>query len=167
VRFAQRNDIPVLAHAAIAHAQFETIHPFPDGNGRTGRALIHSMLRAKGLTRRVTVPVSAGLLSDTRHYFDTLTLYRQGEVAPIVETMANAALRAIGNGRQLVDELRAIRQGWQDKIKARRDSAAWQLADLLVRQPVVDAALVRGHHRTRRVRRARWPERLSALLPMT
>ena len=70
-------------------------------------------------------------------------------------------------GRQLVDELRAIRQGWQDKIKARRDSAAWQLADLLVRQPVVDAALVRGHHRTRRVRRARWPERLSSLLPMT
>jgi Fic family protein len=142
VRFAQRSDIPVLAHAAIAHAQFETIHPFPDGNGRTGRALIHSMLRAKGLTRKVTVPVSAGLLSDTRHYFDTLTLYRQGEVAPIVETMANAALRAIGNGRQLVDELRAIRQGWDEKISARRDSSAWRLADLLMRQPVVDAALV-------------------------
>jgi Fic family protein len=142
VRFAQRSDIPVLAHAAIAHAQFETIHPFPDGNGRTGRALIHSMLRAKGLTRKVTVPVSAGLLSDTRHYFDTLTLYRQGEVAPIVETMANAALRAIGNGRQLVEELRAIRQGWDEKIRARRDSSAWRLADLLMRQPVVDAALV-------------------------
>jgi Fic family protein len=142
VRFAQRNDIPVLAHAAIAHAQFETIHPFPDGNGRTGRALIHSMLRAKGLTRTVTVPVSAGLLSDTRHYFDTLTQYRQGAITPIVETMANAALRAIGNGRQLVDELRVIRQGWDEKIHVRRDSSAWRLADLLMRQPVVDAALV-------------------------
>jgi Fic family protein len=142
VRFAQRNDIPVLVHAAIAHAQFETIHPFPDGNGRTGRALVHSMLRAKGLTRKVTAPVSAGLLPDTRRYFDTLTLYRQGEIAPIVETMANAALRAIGNGRQLVDELRAIRQSWNEKISARRDSTAWRLADLLIRQPVVDAALV-------------------------
>jgi Fic family protein len=88
------------------------------------------------------VPVSAGLLSDTRHYFDTLMQYRQGEVAPIVETMADAALRAIGNGRQLVDELRAIRQGWDEKISARRDSSAWRLADLLMRQPVVDAALV-------------------------
>jgi Fic family protein len=56
--------------------------------------------------------------------------------------MANAALRAIGNGRQLVDELRAIRQGWDEKIRARRDSSAWRLADLLMRQPVVDAALV-------------------------
>jgi len=142
VRFARRNDIPVLVHAAIAHAQFETIHPFPDGNGRTGRALIHAMLRAKGLTRKVTVPVSAGLLADTRAYFDTLTRYREGEIAPIVETIANASFRAIDNGRRLVDELRGIRQGWNDTVKARRDSTAWKLADLLMRQPVVDAAAV-------------------------
>ena len=141
-RFARRNDIPVLVHAAIAHAQFETIHPFPDGNGRTGRALIHSMLRAKGLTRKVTVPVSAGLLADTRAYFDTLTRYREGEIAPIVETLANASFRAIDNGRRLVDELRGIRQGWNDTVRARRDSTAWKLADLLMRQPVVDAAAV-------------------------
>ena len=56
--------MPVLAHAALAHAQFETIHPFEDGNGRTGRALVHAMLRSKGLTRTVTVPISAGLLVD-------------------------------------------------------------------------------------------------------
>ena len=141
-RFARRNDIPVLVHAAIAHAQFETIHPFPDGNGRTGRALIHSMLRAKGLTRKVTVPVSAGLLADTPAYFDTLTRYREGEIAPIVETLANASFRAIDNGRRLVDELRGIRQGWSDTVGARRDSAAWKLADLLMRQPVVNAAAV-------------------------
>ena len=108
-RFARRNDIPVLVHAAIAHTQFETIHPFPYGNGRTGRALIHSRLRAKGLTRKVTAPVSAGLLADTRGYFDTLTQYRKGEIAPIVESMTNASFRAIDNGRQLVDELRDSR----------------------------------------------------------
>ena len=60
VAFIGRDDLPVLVHGAIAHAQFETIHPFADGNGRTGRALVHSMLRARGLTRNVTVPVSAG-----------------------------------------------------------------------------------------------------------
>ena len=59
LRFAQRDDIPALPQIALAHAQFETIHPFADGNGRTGRALIQAMLRSKGLTRNVTVPVSA------------------------------------------------------------------------------------------------------------
>src|SRR5665811_1759860 len=52
--FMARTDIPVLTHAAIAHAQFETIHPFPDGNGRVGRALVHALLKAGGLARSVT-----------------------------------------------------------------------------------------------------------------
>jgi len=67
--FMARPDLPVLTQAAIAHAQFETIHPFPDGNGRVGRALVHSLLKAGGLARSVTVPVSAGLLGDTGTYF--------------------------------------------------------------------------------------------------
>jgi Fic family protein len=66
VAFMRRDDLPALVQATIAHAQFETIHPFPDGNGRTGRSLIHALLRAKRLTRTVIVPVSAGLLADTR-----------------------------------------------------------------------------------------------------
>ena len=70
------------------HAQFETIHPFTDGNGRTGRALVQAMLRNKGLTRQVTVPVSAGLLADTDGYIAALTAYRQGDVTPIVERFA-------------------------------------------------------------------------------
>jgi Fic family protein len=63
--FVQRVDLPVLVECAIAHAQFETIHPFNDGNGRVGRALVHAMLRHADVTRRITVPVSAGLLTDT------------------------------------------------------------------------------------------------------
>jgi Fic family protein len=69
LRFAQRDDIPALPQIALAHAQFETIHPCTDGNGRTGRALIQAMLRRKGLTRNVTVPVLAGLPTDTDSYF--------------------------------------------------------------------------------------------------
>ncbi len=53
IGFTRRTDVPVLAQAAIAHAQFETIHPFPDGNGRTGRAIIQSMLRAGRVTQSV------------------------------------------------------------------------------------------------------------------
>ena len=142
VRFTRRTDLPVLSQASIAHAQFETIHPFPDGNGRTGRALVQAMLRGRGLTRNVTVPVSAGLLTDTRGYFDTLTAYREGDPAAIVEKIAQACFAATAAGRQLVAELRAIRASWDDKIRARRGSGARRLADVLVRQPVVDAATV-------------------------
>jgi Fic family protein len=142
LRFAQRDDIPALPQIALAHAQFETIHPFTDGNGRTGRALIQAMLRRKGLTRNVTVPVSAGLLTDTDSYFAALTSYRQGNPAPIVRRVSEAAVAAVVNGRQLVSELHAVRAGWNDKITARSDSAAWQIADLLLRRPVINTALL-------------------------
>lgn len=140
VAFARRDDVPILTQAALAHAQFETIHPFTDGNGRTGRALVHAMLRAKGLTRNVTVPVSAGLLTDTEAYFAALTRYREGDSAEIVRLMSAASLTAIGNGRLLVADLQSIRRRWRDAVSARRDAAVWRLADLLLRQPVIDAA---------------------------
>jgi Fic family protein len=142
VRFIRRTDLPLLSQVAIAHAQFETIHPFADGNGRTGRALIHSMLRGHGLTRNVTVPVSAGLLPDTRGYFDALNAYRTSDPAPIVDKLAQASFAATTNGRQLVTELRSIRNSWNDRIRARGGASAWRLADILVRQPVIDAAAV-------------------------
>lgn len=142
IGFIRRTDLPVLSQAAIAHAQFETIHPFPDGNGRTGRALIHAMLRGYGLTRNVTVPVSAGLLTDTASYFAALGQYRAGDPAAIIERVANASFAALANGRQLVAELRDVRADWDDRIAVRRGAGAWALADLLIRQPVVDAATV-------------------------
>ncbi|MBU9762525.1 Fic family protein [Mycobacterium sp. TNTM28] len=132
-----------LAQIAVAHAQFETIHPFTDGNGRTGRALAQSMLRNKGLTRQVTVPVSAGLLSDTDGYFAALTAYREGDLAPIIERFARASERAVANGRQLITQLREIRASWNDRVTARSDSAVWRVADLLTRRPVVNGVLLR------------------------
>lgn len=139
VAFMQRDDMPVLVQAALAHAQFETIHPFPDGNGRTGRALIHSLLRSKGLTRKVTFPISAGLLADTKGYFDALTAYRDGDPKRIVAQMADASFLALGNGRMLVAELDQLRASWQERIVARRGAAAWTIADRLMQRPVVDS----------------------------
>lgn len=141
-RFLDRDDLPALTQAAIAHAQFETIHPFPDGNGRVGRALIHALLRGKGLTRQVTVPVSAGLLADTDGYFEALGEYRLGDPTPLVHRLAEASFAAIANGRELVRELHQIRDSWAERVKARRGATAWSVADLLLRQPVVDSALI-------------------------
>lgn len=142
VSFIRRDDLPVLAHCAVAHAQFETLHPFPDGNGRTGRALVHSMLRGKGLTRAVTVPVSAGLLADVGAYFAALTSYREGDPSPIVREFSAAAFRAVTNGRQLVADLEDLRAQWREQVTARRNSGTWRVANLLLRQPVINAALV-------------------------
>jgi Fic family protein len=142
IRFAKRSDIAVLPHIAIAHAQFETIHPFSDGNGRCGRALVQSMLRNKRLTRQVTVPVSAGLLSDTSSYFHALTAYRDGDPAPIVQRLSEASMLAVINGRQLVADLQTISGKWASQITARRGSAVHRVADLLIKRPVVNAQLV-------------------------
>lgn len=84
LEFIERDDLPVVAQCAIAHAQFETIHLFADGNGRCGRALVHAILRNKGLSRNTAPPVSAGLLRDTEDYFAALTLFREGDASPIV-----------------------------------------------------------------------------------
>lgn len=142
ISFAQRSDMPALPQIAVAHAQFETIHPFTDGNGRTGRALVQALLRNKRMTRQVTVPVSAGLLADTGAYFAALTSYRDGDAAPIVERFARATVRSIANGRELIAQLRSIRQSWNSRITARSDSAVWKVADLLTRRPVINAALL-------------------------
>lgn len=144
VEFARRTDLPALAQIAIAHAQFETIHPFPDGNGRTGRALVQAMLRRLGVTRNVTVPVSAGLLRDTRGYFAALTEYRLGNVQPIIQSFARASTDAIVNGRQLVADLTSVRARWELSTSARAGSSGRRLLDVLQRQPVIDANLAAG-----------------------
>ena len=143
VRFARRDDVPGLVLAALAHAQFETIHPFPDGNGRVGRALVHALLRHHGITRSVTVPVSAGLLTDVDGYFAALTAYRDGDPNPVVTAFTQGTIAALTNATALVAELRATRAGWQDTVRARADADTWRVADLLLRHPVLDTSLVR------------------------
>ena len=142
VTFMDRDDLPPLAHAALAHAQFETIHPFTDGNGRTGRALLHSVLLHTGAIRRVTVPISAGLLAIRDDYFAALTAYRGGEVEPILRCVAEAARNGTHIGEGLVGTLRQVRADWAATVTARAGSAAWSMLDLLLRQPVVTARVV-------------------------
>jgi Fic family protein len=142
VSFIGRDDLPVLAHAAVAHAQFETIHPFVDGNGRTGRALLHAMLRAAGAMRNITVPLSAGLLADTRGYAAALAAYQGGDATPIVAALSEASLRATVLGRWLMDELAALADGWLSAIRPRSGSAAESLLWQVVGQGALTTAYV-------------------------
>lgn len=139
VVFSGRTDLPSLVQVAVAHAQFETIHPFTDGNGRTGRALAQSLLRYRGVTRNVAVPVSAGLLSNVEGYHEALTAYRAGNVSPIIFAFADASLKAIENSRRLMQDIDDVTAGWRTIIKARSSSNVWPLLDVIARRPVLDA----------------------------
>ena len=143
--FARRDDLPVLAQVAVAHAQFETIHPFTDGNGRTGRALVQAMLRGKDITRAVTVPVSAGLLVDVGAYHDALTAYRASEIEPIVQQIALASSDAILNAKVLVNELRTTTGAWREKAAPRPESQLDRILAYAARQPVFTAAIAADH----------------------
>jgi len=139
VSFVRRQDIPVLVQVAVSHAQFETIHPFVDGNGRTGRALAQSVLRNKGLVRSTAVPISAGLLVDTQRYFTALGSFRDGDAGPIIRRFAAASRIAAVTGSQLVDDLAAQLDDSRARMKGMRsDAAAWRILPALVGQPAVN-----------------------------
>lgn len=141
VTFMRRDDIPVLTQAAIAHAQFETIHPFADGNGRTGRAIVSSLLKAKEVTRKVTVPVSSGLLTDTRSYFNALDAYREGDVTPIVERFAESSVLAVDNGRRLAEDIRAVKDSYEERA-ADAPTSVRRILELLPGEPAVTADML-------------------------
>lgn len=137
--YVARTDIAPFEQVAIAHAQFETIHPFTDGNGRTGRALAQVMLRRSQVTRNVVVPVSAGLLADVEGYHRALTAYRQGDPNPIVQSFAAASLRAVPNGRQLVTDLETISDTWSTSAKPRQGSVKERVLAYALTRPVFTA----------------------------
>jgi Fic family protein len=142
-QFCSRTDLDPIAHAAIAHAQFETVHPFADGNGRTGRALVHVLLRRGGLARRTVVPVSTVLLADVDGYFAGLTDYRAGRLDLWLTRFAAATSMAASAGHRLAAELAELRQAWWEAARPRRSSAVAIILERLLQQPVVDIDALR------------------------
>ena len=136
--FMKRGDVPAIAKAAIVHAQFETIHPFADGNGRTGRALVHVVLADAGLCSNAVLPLSARLLHDTAGYFGTLNEYRDGRPGPIIELFARSAIEAAELGTWAAAELESIRGDWHRLVTGRAGTPDATLVDVLLAQPIVD-----------------------------
>jgi Fic family protein len=138
--FMNRTDVPAVMQAGIAHAQFETIHPFPDGNGRVGRCLIHTLLRRSGLSN-IVLPVSAILAADARGYVAGLTDYRRGDFGSWIERFTDAVVAAAGIVAGLEDDIAALAADWRARIAdVRADAADWKLLDALLAQPVLNVA---------------------------
>lgn len=137
--FAARDDLPVVAQAAIVHAQFESIHPFIDGNGRIGRAVLSAILRRRGLTRVVTVPIASVMLADTQTYFARLGDYRRGDVDALVAYVAGAAVHASAAAQESARQLAELPQRWRELARPRAGSADEALIDALLGTPVFGA----------------------------
>jgi Fic family protein len=138
--FANRDDLPVLMQAAIAHAQFESIHPFTDGNGRIGRALINTILRRRGATTRLVVPLASALVAHRDRYFDALDTYRAGDLRPLIVTFAHASRIAAAESRVTAARLIDIPAEWRTMLgPIRRNSASEKLLRLLPSNPIVSS----------------------------
>jgi Fic family protein len=135
------DELPPLVQAALVHAQFETIHPFDDGNGRTGRALIHVVLRRRGLTPAFVPPISVVFARDRDRYIDGLTGYRHGRLDEWVEQFAAAAARAADLANAYLEQVQALGDHWRARLAAganpRSDAAAWAIINVLPAHPVI------------------------------
>ena len=137
--FIARTDIAAVAQAAIAHAQFENIHPFPDGNGRTGRALIYAVLRRRGEASNYIPPISLVLGSEPKSYIGGLGAYSQGKASIWCERFSYATARAAGEAEQLAQRIEGLQATWLDRLgQPRRDAAVRQLVSALPAHPVID-----------------------------
>jgi Fic family protein len=146
--FCNDDSLPAVVQAALAHAQFETIHPFADGNGRTGRALIHLILRRRGLAQRVLLPVSLILATWARDYVEGLTATRYRGPATSKQArdginlwvgwFAGACRRAVDDALSFEARAQEINTQWRRQLGTiRAKSATDLLLSALIGAPVL------------------------------
>jgi Fic family protein len=145
VEFMNREDLPAVAQAAIAHAQFETIHPFIDGNGRVGRCLIHVVLRRRGVAPAFVPPISIVLAARANLYVDGLVGFREGRIDAWCASFAEACGRAAALSVDLAGRVAQLEAEWYARAgRPRRDSAAARIIPVLPAQPIASASTIRA-----------------------
>jgi len=146
--FINDDTLSPVAQAAVVHAQFETIHPFVDGNGRTGRALVHVVLRRRGLTTKAVPPISLILATRAEDYVAGLTSFRYlgspDQPAAVdgvnhwISTFAAATTRAAVDAGDFEERIDALKATWRDRLGGvRAGSATAELVERLPGTPIV------------------------------
>lgn len=145
-----------LIQAGIVHAQFETIHPFPDGNGRLGRALIPTVLMRRGLQKAAFMPISVALHTRSNEYVSDLTAFRHLASAGTrkareginywLDVFLAACDVALTHGELMLGDIRRLTRQWKEQHeehygrthtrRIRSDAASVRLRNGLVERPV-------------------------------
>jgi len=138
-------ELPVI-QAAIIHAQFESIHPFDDGNGRVGRALFHGVLKRAGLIDNGVIPLSTVLRDDVDGYVRALTTFRyDGDDRPValhlyVQQFLSYVEAAVSAAERFRLAAIDIHQRWRNAVSGfRSDSNIHPAVDLMAEFPVISA----------------------------
>ena len=143
--FCNDDELPPLLQAAIAHAQFETIHPFGDGNGRTGRALVQVLLRRRRLAPAFVPPISVVLARQRDRYIEGLTLFREDRLTEWVTIFASAATGAAALADDYRGRVADLQAAWRERLGAhsnpRADATPWAVIDVLPAHPIVTVAV--------------------------
>ena len=149
VEYVNRDDLDPVSQAAIAHAQFEQIHPFADGNGRVGRVLIAWIL-VRRLSLVTPPPVSTCIAADVGGYASGLVSFRLGEHERWVRWFADSVSGAGRQQQELVARVEQLRREWRERLRTpqegarrlRSNAAAWRAVELVPRHLVLTAPLV-------------------------
>jgi Fic family protein len=140
--FMNRDDVSPVAQAAIAHAQFETIHPFGDGNGRVGRCLIHVLFQRRGIAPSYVPPVSLVLGANKDAYIAGLCDFRADEVDRWVAQFARAVEEAAKRARGFSAEVAELQAEWIERAEPMRaDATARAIIGELPSYPIITAAI--------------------------
>ncbi|MGB4441335.1 MAG: Fic family protein [Coriobacteriia bacterium] len=146
--FCNDDALPAVAQAAIVHAQFETVHPFVDGNGRVGRALVHLVMRRRGLAPWAVPPVSLVLATMSSAYIAGLTAYRyegashapaaHAGVNAWVATFAGACIQAVRDAESFERDVQGLIGAWRERLAPiRRNSSVDLLLGVLPGAPIL------------------------------
>ena len=143
VDFANRTDLPPIVHAAVAHAQFESIHPYADGNGRVGRVLVYRILASRGVLGTVAPPISPIIVDDRESYIAGLTAYRQDRPDTWIDSFVSLLSNACAYSLLLATALTELMEQWSQQVSdVRAGSVDHKIVKRLTEHPVLDAPTV-------------------------
>lgn len=145
--FVNRLDVAPLTQAAVAHAQFETIHPYPDGNGRVGRSLVYRSWAYRGLTGSINPPISKVLVDNRAAYIDGLMAYREGNLGAWLTFFFDVVEASCAYTHQLAARLASLQEEWIERLAgSHEDSLVRRLVGDIAARPIVSVSDVTARH---------------------
>jgi Fic family protein len=141
----EEDNIPTVIKAGLIHAQFETIHPFLDGNGRTGRMLITFYFWKEGFLEKPVLFLSSYFKKHQKVYYEKLAGYHEGKVEEWIDFFLDGVIEIASEAIDIVGKITVLREKDMAKIQTlgkRAAESACQVLPRLYGQPIVDVATI-------------------------